>query len=170
MESRSWNGSFGPPPHRAPVFRGCFVSLTPSPDSCRRVSEPARSVASTQDALASALLAMSRIHKEHGRERLVPLETILDASRRRLAGLVLGTWLTGRGTTPANLAAQQRANAPRRSRACDADLDATRHIEVHSHLGRKARTGRNPATGEAIQIAASKKIAFRAAKELKDAI
>ena len=35
---------------------------------------------------------------------------------------------------------------------------------------RPARTGRNPATGETIQIAASKKIAFRPAKELKDAI
>jgi DNA-binding protein HU-beta len=35
---------------------------------------------------------------------------------------------------------------------------------------RAARTGRNPATGEAIQIKASKKIAFRAAKELKAAV
>ena len=35
---------------------------------------------------------------------------------------------------------------------------------------RPARMGRNPATGAAIQIQASKKIAFRAAKELKDAI
>jgi len=35
---------------------------------------------------------------------------------------------------------------------------------------RAARTGRNPATGATIQIAASKKVAFRPAKELKDAI
>lgn len=35
---------------------------------------------------------------------------------------------------------------------------------------RKARMGRNPATGEAIKIKASKKIAFRAAKELKESI
>jgi DNA-binding protein HU-beta len=35
---------------------------------------------------------------------------------------------------------------------------------------RPARMGRNPATGEAIQIAASRKLAFRAAKELKAAI
>jgi DNA-binding protein HU-beta len=35
---------------------------------------------------------------------------------------------------------------------------------------RPARTGRNPATGAAIQIAASKKIAFRPAKELKASI
>ena len=33
-----------------------------------------------------------------------------------------------------------------------------------------ARIGRNPATGEQIQIKASKKVAFRASKELKDAI
>ena len=35
---------------------------------------------------------------------------------------------------------------------------------------RAARMGRNPATGEAIQIKASKKVAFRAAKELRDAV
>jgi DNA-binding protein HU-beta len=35
---------------------------------------------------------------------------------------------------------------------------------------RPARMGRNPATGEAIQIKASRKVAFRAAKELKEAI
>jgi DNA-binding protein HU-beta len=35
---------------------------------------------------------------------------------------------------------------------------------------RPARMGRNPATGEAIMIKASKKIAFRAAKDLKEAI
>jgi DNA-binding protein HU-beta len=35
---------------------------------------------------------------------------------------------------------------------------------------RAARMGRNPATGEAIQIKASKKVAFRAAKDLKMAI
>ena len=35
---------------------------------------------------------------------------------------------------------------------------------------RAARTGRNPATGEPIQIKASKKVAFRPAKELKEAV
>jgi DNA-binding protein HU-beta len=40
-------------------------------------------------------------------------------------------------------------------------------LEVKS---RPARMGRNPATGAAIEIKASKKIAFRAAKELKEAI
>jgi len=35
---------------------------------------------------------------------------------------------------------------------------------------RLARMGRNPATGEAVQIKASRKVAFRAAKELKTAI
>jgi DNA-binding protein HU-beta len=40
-------------------------------------------------------------------------------------------------------------------------------LEVKS---RAARTGRNPATGEIIQIKASKKVAFRPAKELKEAI
>ncbi len=40
-------------------------------------------------------------------------------------------------------------------------------LEVKS---RPARMGHNPATGETIQIKASKKIAFRAAKELREAI
>ncbi len=40
-------------------------------------------------------------------------------------------------------------------------------IEVKN---RAARMGRNPATGAAIEIKASKKVAFRPAKELKDAI
>ncbi|MGQ0672415.1 MAG: HU family DNA-binding protein [Hyphomicrobium sp.] len=35
---------------------------------------------------------------------------------------------------------------------------------------RPARMGRNPATGEAIKIKASKKVSFRAAKDLKEAI
>ena len=40
-------------------------------------------------------------------------------------------------------------------------------IEVKN---RPARMGRNPATGEVVQIKASRKVAFRAAKDLKDAI
>ena len=40
-------------------------------------------------------------------------------------------------------------------------------LEVKS---RPARTGRTPATGGAIQIKASRKIAFRAAKEPKEAV
>jgi DNA-binding protein HU-beta len=35
---------------------------------------------------------------------------------------------------------------------------------------RAARMGRNPATGESIKIKASKRIAFRPAKELKEAV
>jgi DNA-binding protein HU-beta len=40
-------------------------------------------------------------------------------------------------------------------------------LEIKS---RAARMGRNPATGESIQIKASRKVAFRPAKELKEAI
>ncbi len=35
---------------------------------------------------------------------------------------------------------------------------------------RKARTGRNPRTGETLQIPASKSVSFKAAKALKDAV
>ncbi|KAF0139772.1 MAG: DNA-binding protein HU-beta [Stygiobacter sp.] len=37
-------------------------------------------------------------------------------------------------------------------------------------VDRKARTGRNPKTGEAIQIPAKKVVKFRVAKQAKDAI
>jgi len=40
-------------------------------------------------------------------------------------------------------------------------------LRVRKHA---ARMGRNPATGEAIKIKASKKVAFRAAKQLKMAV
>jgi DNA-binding protein HU-beta len=43
-------------------------------------------------------------------------------------------------------------------------------IGVFQVRKRAARMGRNPATGEAIKIKASKKVAFRPAKELKEAI
>jgi DNA-binding protein HU-beta len=35
---------------------------------------------------------------------------------------------------------------------------------------REARMGRNPQTGEAVKIKASKKVTFRAGKELKEAV
>lgn len=35
---------------------------------------------------------------------------------------------------------------------------------------RKAREGRNPQTGEKVQIVAGKKVAFRAGKDLKEAV
>ena len=43
-------------------------------------------------------------------------------------------------------------------------------LGIFQVTSRAARMGRNPATGEPIQIKASKKIAFRPAKELKAAI
>ena len=58
---------------------------------------------------------------------------------------------------------------------------ATRHLQNGNKIrltglgmlqvqSRPARMGRNPGTGETIEIKASKKIAFRAAKELKGAV
>jgi DNA-binding protein HU-beta len=43
-------------------------------------------------------------------------------------------------------------------------------IGVFQVRKRPARMGRNPATGEAIKIKASKNVAFRPAKELKEAV
>jgi DNA-binding protein HU-beta len=43
-------------------------------------------------------------------------------------------------------------------------------IGVFQVRRRAARMGRNPATGEAVKIKASKKVAFRPAKELREAV
>jgi DNA-binding protein HU-beta len=43
-------------------------------------------------------------------------------------------------------------------------------LGIFSVRKRPARMGRNPATGEQIKIKASKKVAFRPAKDLKEAI
>jgi DNA-binding protein HU-beta len=57
----------------------------------------------------------------------------------------------------------------------------TKHLKKHERVriaglgilqvrNRAARMGRNPATGEVIKIKASRKVAFRAAKDLKMAV
>ena len=71
----------------------------------------------------------------------------------------------------------------KQAQAMQADLVAalTTHLKQGARIrmsglgtlevrNRAARMGRNPATGEAMQIKASKKIAFRPAKELKEAV
>jgi len=45
-----------------------------------------------------------------------------------------------------------------------------REFGKFSVVHRKARIGRNPATGEAVQIAASRKVVFKAAKAIRDAL
>jgi len=50
----------------------------------------------------------------------------------------------------------------------DGDKVAVPNFGTFQVSERPARTGRNPATGEAIQIAASKTVRFKVAKGLKD--
>ncbi len=55
------------------------------------------------------------------------------------------------------------------------ELDADREVSIAGFgkfetRRRKAREGRNPATGEAIQIVAKRAVAFRPAKGLKDRV
>ena len=55
------------------------------------------------------------------------------------------------------------------------ELDADRDVSIAGFgkfetRQRKAREGRNPATGETIQIAAKKVVAFKPAKGLKDRV
>jgi DNA-binding protein HU-beta len=71
----------------------------------------------------------------------------------------------------------------KQARGLSADFVAamTKHLQAGARIrmsglgtlevkARSARTGRNPATGETIPIEASKKVAFRPAKEPKQAI
>ena len=55
------------------------------------------------------------------------------------------------------------------------ELDADREVSIAGFgkfetRRRKARTGRNPATGEAIEIPAKKVVAFKPAKGLRDRV
>src|SRR3954447_19086529 len=55
----------------------------------------------------------------------------------------------------------------RRSALASGDRVELRGFGIFEAKVTKARTGRNPATGESIQIAASQKATFRPSKELK---
>ena len=52
----------------------------------------------------------------------------------------------------------------------DCAVRAGKRLGILQVRKRPARMGRNPATGEPIKIKASKKVAFRAAKDLKEAV
>jgi len=71
------------------------------------------------------------------------------------------------GVTQPPSASGTRCRTSREQRGDKVRLTGLGILQVRK---RAARMGRNPATGEAIKIKASKKIAFRAAKELKEAV
>jgi DNA-binding protein HU-beta len=93
---------------------------------------------------------------------------------------------TSRPVTLKHLAAVLAKEHQLTKRACEAVLGdlvgtITKHLKKGERIRiaglgilqvrkRAARMGRNPATGEAIKIKASKKVAFRAAKDLKMAV
>ena len=93
---------------------------------------------------------------------------------------------TSRPVTIKHLAARLAADHQLTKRAGEAILGdlvslITKHLKKGERIRiaglgilqvrkRAARMGRNPATGEAIKIKASRKVAFRAAKDLKLAI
>jgi DNA-binding protein HU-beta len=109
----------------------------------------------------------------------------------RPAGKSAAAKTTGKAGTIAtvtlkHLAAQLAENHELTKRQADEVLTdfvdlVTRHLKKGDRIRigglgilqvrkRAARMGRNPATGEAIKIKASKKVAFRPAKDLKEAI
>ena len=62
------------------------------------------------------------------------------------------------------------SESDRREQAANGDKIRLTGLGILQVRARPARMGRNPATGESVEIAASRKITFRAAKELKKAV
>ena len=75
----------------------------------------------------------------------------------------------GPGAT-SKAAGERRRSASAHATATEAPRFRIPGLGIFQVSSRAARMGRNPATGEPVQIKASKKIAFRPAKELKEAI
>jgi len=69
-----------------------------------------------------------------------------------------------------HLAEQQSLTKAAAKQAVDIDEIGLAGFGKFKVQSRPARTGRNPATGEAIQIAASKKLSFAPAKSVKNAL
>jgi DNA-binding protein HU-beta len=103
-----------------------------------------------------------------------------------MAGKAMTSGKSGRPVTLKHLAARLAADHELTKRAGEAILSdlvslITKHLKKGERIRiagfgilqvrtRAARMGRNPATGEAIKIKASKKVAFRPAKHLKMAV
>ena len=122
----------------------------------KKVTEQARKVAVTKKTAAPA--------KKPAPAKIAPPITV---TLKHIAAELAGT----------HDLPKQRAEAV----LSDLMILVTRHLKSGDKLrlaglgilqvqNRPARMGRNPATGEPIQIKASKKIAFRPAKELKEAV
>ena len=108
------------------------------------------------------------------------------AAKKRIGAGASGKTASSATVTLEQIAAQlaeRQDLSKKQTEAVLADLVAltARHLKKGARLRlaglgilqvrhRAARMGRNPATGEAIRIKASKKIAFRPAKALKDSI
>jgi DNA-binding protein HU-beta len=113
-------------------------------------------------------------------------QSIMASSRTAKAMAPAGAAKTSRPVTLKHLAARLAQDHELTKRAGEAILGdlvglITKHLKKGERIriaglgilqvrSRPARMGRNPATGEAIKIKASKKVAFRAAKDLKEAI
>jgi DNA-binding protein HU-beta len=110
----------------------------------RKAAPAARSKASTAKAAAQATLTLRHLAAELADKHEMP---------KRQAEAVLGDLVT---LTAKHL---KKGNKIRLT-----------GIGIFQVRKRAARMGRNPATGEAIKIKASKKVAFRPARELKEAV
>jgi DNA-binding protein HU-beta len=116
-------------------------------------------------------------------EETMPVTTAKKATAKKAAPAKAATQATITLKHLAAALADSHDIAKKQAEAVLGDLVAltTRHLKRGDKIRltglgilqvrkRAARMGRNPATGEAIKIKASKKIAFRPAKELKEAV
>jgi len=86
---------------------------------------------------------------------------------KHLAMALAGSYSVPKSQVSAMLTAMVKAIAKHLKKGKRIRINGLGILQVRK---RPARMGRNPATGEVIKIKASKKIAFRAAKDLKEAI
>jgi DNA-binding protein HU-beta len=151
-----------------------------------KVSTP---ISSAKASAAKAKAPKATAAKTAPATKAAPAAKAAPASKAAPAAKAAGTKTAGAKSATVTLrhlgvALAEAHNLPKKqANAILADLIAriTTHLKKGARvrvagLGvlqvrkRPARKGRNPATGESIKIKASKKVAFRAAKELKEAV
>jgi DNA-binding protein HU-beta len=133
------------------------------PATTKKASAPSKAAAATQKAPAAAKRAAAPAKKTVPVKAAPPVTITLKHIATQLAEghdlpkkaaeAVLGDFVT--------LATQHLTKG---------DKIRLTGLGILQVRAREARMGRNPATGASIKIAASKKIAFRPSKELKEAV
>jgi DNA-binding protein HU-beta len=185
LRSTAWGGSMV----RKKVTRNCGNDISAALSELRRATRlPPRTISKeiemppTKKSAAAAKKAPAPV-KSAAAKRVAPAAKKATATAKKAIPATVAPQAT---ITLKHIAAQlaEGHDLPKkRAEALLGDLVtvATEHLTKGDKIrltglgilqvrSRPARMGRNPATGASIKIAASKKIAFRPAKELKEAV